>query len=196
MDPFYVRAICKKCVFRAVAKRLHRPAIPARACEEEGEEIVRLLAIDPGPKESAWLWMQDGEIRCFAKEDNEDFLLRLRNKIGADVLAVEMIESFGMAVGAEVFQTCVWLGRFIETWNVKGFPWHPVTRKEVKMHLCQSMRAKDGNIRQAIIDRYGGSAAIGRKKSPGPLFGVSGDVWSALAVAITWSETHGKAVQP
>ncbi len=116
-------------------------------------------------------------------------LLMLRNKLNADALAIEMVESFGMAVGREVFQTCVWTGRFIETWNIKGFPWNPVTRKQVKMHLCNSMRAKDANIRAALIDKFGGKdAAIGRKKTPGPLFGISADVWSALAVGITFTE--------
>jgi len=59
----------------------------------------------------------------------------------------------------------------------------------VKLHLCGSARAKDTNIRQALIDRYGGSAAIGKKAAPGPLYGVSKDVWSALAVAVTAADT-------
>ena len=69
-----------------------------------------------------------------------------------------------------------------------------VYRSEVKMKLCHSMRAKDGNIRQAIIDRYpatGGGAIpqIGTKNQPGPLYGISKDLWSALAVAITYEES-------
>jgi hypothetical protein len=111
----------------------------------------------------------------------------------ASVLAIEMVASYGMAVGATVFETCVWSGRFIERWLVsdKRRP-EPVRvhRKEVKIHLCGSMRAKDANIRQALIDRYGGKeSAIGKKANPGPLYGMSGDCWSALAVAITAAET-------
>ena len=64
-----------------------------------------------------------------------------------------------------------------------------IGRKAVKIHLCGSMRAKDPNIRQALIDRYGGSSAIGRKATPGPLYGVAGDVWAALAVAVTHADT-------
>jgi len=56
----------------------------------------------------------------------------------------------------------------------------------VKMHLCGQARAKDANIRQALIDRFGGAAAIGRKAAPGPLYGISGDVWQALGLAVTW----------
>jgi len=87
-----------------------------------------------------------------------------------------------------VFQTCVEIGRFREAAarhtgdeNIQF-----VFRKDVKMHLCQSMRAKDGNIRQALLDRFG---PVGTKKTPGPLFGVKSHVWAALAVAVTASET-------
>ena len=52
-------------------------------------------------------------------------------------------------------------------------------------------KAKDSNIRQAIMDRYGSTreAAIGTKKNPQELYGVSKDIWAALGVAITASET-------
>ena len=59
------------------------------------------------------------------------------------------------------------------------------------MRVCGSARAKDANIRQAIIDRCGGPESI---KKGGPLYKVSGDVWSALAVALTWCDlrTEGR----
>ena len=103
-----------------------------------------------------------------------------------DQIVIEKVESFGMAVGAEVFETVYWSGRFAEA--AYPIPVERIGRKAVKMHLCGSMRAKDANIRQALIDRYGGPDAIGKKASPGPLYGISGDVWSALAVAVTYSD--------
>ena len=114
-----------------------------------------------------------------------------------EVMAIEMVASYGMAVGKTVFETCMWIGRFMEAWeSATGTKPQQVYRKDVKMHLCGSMRAKDTNIRQAIIDRYPASGGgkcpqIGTKKEPGPLYGVSKDIWSALAVAITYSETKG-----
>jgi hypothetical protein len=94
-------------------------------------------------------------------------------------IAIEMIASYGMAVGADVFQTCVEIGRFVEVaeGNVSL-----VFRRDVKMHLCGSARAKDANIRQAMLDRLG---PVGTKKAPGPLYGVKSHIWAALAVAIT-----------
>jgi hypothetical protein len=149
---------------------------------------MRLMAIDPGPTESAWVRLEDGRLLGFGKVTN-DAVTSLYRSRDREWLAIEMIASYGMPVGAEVFETCVAIGRFIESWTPGS--WTLVYRKDVKLHLCNSPRANDAAIRQALIDRYGGrDKAIGKKANPGPLYGVSGDVWSALAVAVTWSETR------
>lgn len=151
-----------------------------------------IIAIDPGPTESAWIAYNphsDG-IRAFAKVPNEHLRSTLRN-LHPDIsrIVIEKIESFGMAVGAEVFETVYWSGRFAEA--AAPLPVERVSRRAVKLHLCGSARAKDTNIRQALIDRFGGASAIGRKSAPGPLYGISGDVWSALAVAVTFGDVSG-----
>jgi hypothetical protein len=95
-----------------------------------------------------------------------------------------------MPVGKEVFETCVWIGRFQEALiknNAQNI--QLVTRKEVKMNLCGSMKAKDSNIRQALIDRFG---VVGTKKAPGWFYGVSKDVWSAIAVSVTYYDLYLK----
>jgi hypothetical protein len=91
-----------------------------------------------------------------------------------------------MAVGAEVFDTVWWAGRFAEA--CQRVPVVMLPRRAVKLALCADSRAKDANIRQALIDRFGGKdAAIGRKAAPGPLYGISRDMWSALAIAVTYT---------
>ena len=156
---------------------------------------MRLLAIDPGPTESAWL-VYDTEARVpveWAKQENDDSLGWFgRVASDCEYLAVEYIASYGMAVGAEVFATCFWVGRFAERWEDGYGADAPrlVYRRDVKLHICGSSRAKDANVRQALIDRYGGKQrAVGLKASPGPLYGMTGDCWSALGVAITAAET-------
>lgn len=154
---------------------------------------MRILAIDPGPVESAWVHYDSDEHRVVGCgiEGNEQRLSALRFNMGCDLLAIEMIASYGMAVGKSVFDTCVWIGRFVQAWVPR--PWHYVYRLDVKMVLCHDSRAKDANIRQAIIDCFpatGGGACpqVGTKKQPGPLYGISKDMWSALAVALTVAE--------
>ena len=150
---------------------------------------ITVLAIDPGPEESAHVLYRGDCIPTFGKCGNEELLGMLRNYPPWNVpLVIEKIASFGMPVGAEVFETVFWSGRFAEVW--KG-DFHRITRHQVKMHLCHSARANDGTIRQSIIDRFGGKEkAIGKKSSRGPLYGISGDVWSALAVALTFSDQN------
>lgn len=154
---------------------------------------MKLLCIDPGTTESGFV-LFDGEniIDRSSGVDNNLLLAAVENSIPANHLAIEMVASYGMAVGKSVFETCVWIGRFIE-----AFPgrYTKVYRKDVKMCLCQSMRAKDSNIRQAILDRFpatggGKTPQVGTKKQPGPLFGISKHAWSALAVGITYFEEN------
>ena len=59
-----------------------------------------------------------------------------------------------------------WAGRFAEA--AHRVPVVMLPRRAVKLALCGDSRAKDANIRQALIDRFGGSAAVGRKAAPGP----------------------------
>lgn len=152
--------------------------------------MTKLIAIDPGPTESAFVKLgYDGSVLAFGKRSNEEVIgivERSRNRSGH--LAVEMIASYGMPVGAEVFETCVWIGRLVERWALAHTL---VYRREVKLHLCGSARAKDGNVRQALLDRWGGKTrAVGSKREPGQLYGISGDVWQALGVAVTWWDSN------
>lgn len=154
-----------------------------------------IFAIDPGPVESAWVAYNAGDLLSYAIEPNMLVRQRLVDRRGqwrhGDELAIEMIACYGMAVGSEVFDTCLWIGRF---WDASGTTAKLVPRMDVKMHLCQSPRAKDPNIRQALLDMFpasggGKTPQIGTKKQPGPLYGVKSHIWAALAVAVTCEAT-------
>lgn len=143
-----------------------------------------ILAIDPGPAESAFVAWSDDKLLRFGKVPNGELLDQLCAGVPADVCVIEQVASYGMPVGAEVFETVFWSGRYAQAFGgrVERLP-----RLKVKLHLCHDSRAKDGNIRQALIDRFG---APGTKHNRGVLYGVSGDVWAALAVAVTWWDQH------
>ena len=159
---------------------------------------MMLLAIDPGPQASAWVEYDNGRLVSFGIGPNRE-LLRVIYGSEAAEFAVEMIASYGMSVGADVFETAVWSGRFIQTWAHyrRESTVRRVYRRDVKLTLCGSSRAKDANVRQALIDKFGPGKdkAIGRKAAPGPLYGVSSHVWSALAVAVTADEGERPAAR-
>lgn len=102
-----------------------------------------------------------------------------------DQIAIEMIASYGMAVGATVFDTCVWIGRFAQALDPKQEKTTFIFRKDVKMHLCGSMKAKDANIRQAILDLYQAKHGEGVTKKGGMLYKASKDIWAAIGVGLT-----------
>lgn len=149
-----------------------------------------LLGIDPGTTHSGCVWFDGTRVVQSVFMDNGHVLVRLGEfrDVQFDAVACEMFQCQGMPVGKETFETAYWIGRFM---GRCGVTWHRVYRNEVKLHLCGSVRAKDANIRQALLDRWGGKSAVGTRKAPGPLYGVTGHCWSALAVAVTaWDREY------
>lgn len=142
---------------------------------------MMIFAIDPGPKQSGWVLFADQAVKDCGVDDNHDLLRWVQHGQHCDTLAIEMIASYGMAVGKDVFETVRWIGRFQQAWREPDAV-RLVYRQEVKLHLCCNPRAKDANVRQSLIDRLG---PRGTKKSPGPTHGVSSHAWAALGVAVT-----------
>lgn len=154
-----------------------------------------ILAIDPGTTQSGFVILANGRVMSSGVLPNGNVLKLVAVHEGH--IAIEMIASYGMAVGREVFETCVWVGRFQQAYHEPSLV-RLVYRKDVKMHLCGTTQAKDANVTQAIKDLFpatGGGACPqkGTKSQPGPLYGVSSHAWSALAVAITTQHVIDKA---
>jgi hypothetical protein len=152
-----------------------------------------IFAVDPGNIESGYcIYYPDthrvGEVGVI---ENSQLInaIKLARTWEYD-FAFEMIASYGMAVGKDVFNTCVWIGRFVQT--AKPCTTDLVYRQDVKMHLCKTTKAKDANISQAIKDLFpktggGKNPVVGTKKQPGPLYGVKSHIWPALGVALTYA---------
>lgn len=148
--------------------------------------MMIVIGLDPGTTESAMVVFDGKGITNIFMDDNYKIRELLSNKShfsGAPVLAIEDVKSYGMTVGVSTFETVKWIGRFIEVWGEKDTVCIP--RRDVKIHLCGSMKAKDKNISQVLKDRFG---EPGTKKAPGKLYGISKHLWSALAVAVTCYE--------
>ena len=154
-----------------------------------------ILAIDPGNEQSAYVVIdKDLEPIRFAKIDNAELmgLIKSGEFKDCDHLAIEMIASYGMAVGQTVFDTCVWIGRFIEAVKAQGMEYELIYRKEVKMNLCNTMRANDSNIIQALVDRFAPNVrnkGKGIKSDKGFFYGFRADIWQSYAVGVTYHDT-------
>jgi hypothetical protein len=152
-----------------------------------------VLAIDPGPTESAYALIAHDTRRPLevGKVPNDDVPVIVSHRFWPYRVAIEMVSSYGMAVGADVFVTCVWIGRFLE--RVRLVPAELVYRRDVKLHHCGSARAKDANITQALIDRFAPgepNRGKGTKKAPGWFHGFSADIWQAYALAVYVADIH------
>lgn len=148
---------------------------------------MRILAIDPGNVESAYVTIgADYRPIEFDKLRNDELLDRLLFE-PADLAAIEMVASYGMAVGADVFETCVWTGRFYQALASRALEPSLIKRLPVKTHHCHSAKATDTNIRQALVDRFAlGQLNHGKgtKREPGWFYGFHSDVWAAYALAV------------
>ena len=159
-----------------------------------------ILAIDPGTTQSAYCLMRAADQSCveFGIHANAALPGMVLEEYPVGRVVIEMVASYGMPVGRDVFETCVWIGRFAqiaEDWDV---PVDFVYRRDVKLHLCGSAQANDANIRHALIDRYAAhdrKSGKGTKKNPDWFYGFSKDVWAAYAVGVTYidrkDEEHG-----
>lgn len=150
---------------------------------------MNLVAIDPGTIESAVVVWDGKSITHADILPNPQLLQNYCRSAGYSFsdLAIEMVASMGMPVGREVFETVLWIGRFVEAWNIRRVnEARLIYRHEIKMHHCGNMHAKDANVAQALRDKYGEK---GTKKAPGVTYALKSHLWQAFALATYVTET-------
>jgi hypothetical protein len=145
-----------------------------------------IAAIDPGNVNSALVCWDGNAVLFKALWPNAEIFNWLANDDGAcSTLLIEQVSCYGMPVGATILETVFWIGRFYTAGA--GFAERQrVTRQTIKGHHCRSMQARDSNVRQVLIDKYG---APGTKREPGTTYGLKADLWAAFALATYWAET-------
>ena len=155
-----------------------------------GGLMATILAVDPGPVHSGYaVW--DGSVVASGSEVTNARLLaetlpiilaQPRDARGI-VLAIERGACYGAPVGDTVLETVDLSGRLDEWWQTTGQEAVRVRYSDVALHHCLSRRAKESQVRQALLDRFG---APGVKRDPGVLYGVMGTphARSALAVCV------------
>lgn len=161
-----------------------------------------LLGIDPGTTQSAYaLYAVGAKAASLSKKaDNLVILNDLKNlSFVADFMVMEQLKAYGHASDS-LFFTAMWTGRFISAWlsgDKEGERYTLLPRKTIVAQLCGTVRAKDKDVRMALVDYFtsigakqggGKIPVIGTKKSPGTLFGYSQDRWAALSAAVCWHQ--------
>jgi hypothetical protein len=182
-----------------------------------------VLGIDPGTTKSAFIFWDTETKRILSMDHvlNKE-LIDSFERIDVERretlrVAIEGVECFGQTIGKDTIETIKWIGKFHWELGSEGIRYEEVFRTDIKLHFCNSRSAKGKNIRQAIIDRFGGDRiakggikckkckgkgwfGAGRAVCPvcngdkwevkkGVLHGVSNHVWSALAVALFYADT-------
>lgn len=154
-----------------------------------------LIAIDPGNQYSGICLINAADYRPLkaGKTDNWEIMRDLMFPQDRENIRVviEMIGHYGtgMPAGRSIFDTCVWIGRFMQFFNERGIEAELMMRTEVKMHLCSHPRANDATIKQALIDRFAPNErnyGKGTKKTPGFFYGFAADMWAAYGLGVTY----------
>jgi hypothetical protein len=153
--------------------------------------VERLLAIDPGPTQSGFVVVSPdvdapgGLVIEQHRTLPNTFALLSTMAVDPSHVVIEMVQSYGAPVGADTFETCVWIGRFIEALDDCREPVRRIYRPTVLGHVCLKRNAKSSQVFQALKDRFG---PPGTKKRPGPLYKVGEHERAALALGIAYLE--------
>jgi hypothetical protein len=152
---------------------------------------MMIFGIDPGPTQSGWAILGTAPsvgaytVHDSGVDDNHDLLAWVKHGQRCALLAIESMQAnYAATVGASVIDTLCWVGRFQQRWldqDRDSDSVRLISRQAVKAALGCDVKAKDSGIRQALIELIG---EPGRKKTPGPTYGVTSHAWQALAVAV------------
>ena len=150
---------------------------------------MEIMAIDPGPEQSAYVRWNGSQILKAGIVQNEELAHRLKegDLAGDDPLVIEQIVSYMQAVGKTTFETAYWSGIFAEAYGRDKTVRMP--RKDVKMWLCGTVcKVTDASISAALKDRFGDKPTKGK---PNPVYGgykPKKDEWQAWAIAVTYHD--------
>lgn len=138
---------------------------------------MKILAVDPGPKKHAWV-MWDTETHDFCGgRFGEDIL---SDDCGGrpGLVAIEFPQSYGVNAGLSLFLTAFQAGRIAGRYDDVA-PVMLCGRPTIKGQIGGR---NDAEIRRSLMMRLGGT------KKGEKLYGVKGDIWPALALAVALDE--------
>ena len=144
-----------------------------------------VLCIDPGPDQSGYVSLYNGEVECGGRIENDrlldGYVVRMMGQSGT--VLIEWLSCYGSAIGQSVLRTAQFCGEVKDRCRIRELTYLELTRPEV----CRRLTGKTRNItkaviRRAVIDIMG---EVGTKREPGPLYimrSAGPHAWDALAL--------------
>ena len=150
-----------------------------------------IIGIDPGTSESAYCICDYDTLKPieFAKISNADLLNNIDSMVKvAREVAIEYMQSYGMAVGKEVFETCYLIGELQSRITAGNKQVRRIYRKDEKLAIAGNLKANDTIIRHNLIDlfaKHDFKTGKGTKDNKDWFYGFKADCWSAFAICYT-----------
>lgn len=139
-----------------------------------------IFGLDPGRSETAYCLIdRDFNVLTAGKAPLVQVLKALEVAPPACVV-IESIQSYGMAVGRSVFDTCYNIGRILQRCEDLDIRTFLYPRPEYARRICGVGKISDTVLRQALLLRFGGD----KKGEPLHLLRGNSDKRSAFAVAV------------
>jgi len=162
--------------------------------------MVIILGIDPGPVTHGAV-LYDSKARRVVWSDKAATRLDLvplwHDYSGLTVLVERpaAMGALGIGIVGHMLDTAWEAGGLAYGGTVAGCTVHTMTRREVlrALGVLSGLGSSDSRVRAACIADHetpGGPPAVGRKATPGPLYGVSSHAWQALGLVLAWLETQ------
>ena len=172
---------------------------------------MKIMAIDPGTTESAYVILDDQyQIFSADKVGNDVILSIIADAPGLDAVIIEDIEprysstdksAAGAVMGQSTIETIKAFGRFSWQASLRGLMVGSIFRRDERSCLIPTNRNglpplpetapkhADGQIRVSLIRRFARhdkERGRGTMANPDTFYGFHGDMWQAMAVGVTW----------
>lgn len=166
--------------------------------------MMRLLAIDPGTTHSAYAMIRDDYSIISAAKVSNGELLALVKGGEWDEMAIECMEARHVVngvIGAETYDTCYWIGRYMQAAEDRGKPVHQIYRAQERSRLVPTKKNKlpkhpdyvgagaDSQIRATLIRRFAKhdmKNGKGRAACKDTFYGFAKDMWSAFGIGVVY----------
>lgn len=175
--------------------------IESKLLTQKRPDWLKILSIDPGPVNSGFAVFLDGSLQQAGKASNVDLRSLIRCLATEPSRMVVVIEGMrNPHADEQTFKTCYEIGRFVEKAETIGVSTVLVYRHEIKKHWLGTVKGGDKEIREALVEHYGGWVQVPtktknarnpfRNEPPAALKDVKADAWSALAIGLYAYRKH------